>query len=190
VKPRIHFYGDSYIAGFGDPRELGWVGRIATRCPELEFVNHGVPGETSLDAVTRFDNTDFDERDRVVVFSFGSNDVILNVSQDQSVLAFERAIERCRRHDLNVLLVLPPAIHGLPAVDPTLEALSQTLGTVASANSIAVFSARALLDREGAWYYEAAHGDGAHPGAEGYAELAHRLIDDGLPAKLDELSQR
>ena len=25
----VHFYGDSYVAGFGDPTGLGWVGRVA-----------------------------------------------------------------------------------------------------------------------------------------------------------------
>lgn len=188
MKPRVHFYGDSYVAGFGDPEGLGWVGRLAAVCPELEFANHGVPGETSLDAVTRFDNTDFDERDRVCVFSFGSNDVILNVSQQQTLLAFERAIERCGRHGLAVVLVLPPAIHGLPAVDPTLEELSRLLGAIAAANSASVFSARALLEREGPWYREAIAADGAHPGAAGYAELAGDLIADGLADRLNALA--
>lgn len=188
MKPRVHFYGDSYVAGFGDPQGLGWVGRLAESCPQLEFANHGVPGETSLEAVTRFDNTEFDERDRVCVFSFGSNDVILRVSQEQSVLAFERAVERCARHKLAVVLVLPPVIHGLPATDPALDALSRMLGAVAAANSASVYSARALLTRDGPWYSEAIAGDGAHPGAAGYAELARDLIADGLADRLNALA--
>ena len=30
---RIHFIGDELVAGYGDPRALGWAGRVMARTP-------------------------------------------------------------------------------------------------------------------------------------------------------------
>ena len=36
---RIHFLGDELVAGYGDPRALGWTGRVMARTPrEIDAV--------------------------------------------------------------------------------------------------------------------------------------------------------
>lgn len=187
---RIHFYGDSYVAGFADPEGLGWVGRVAPLCAELDFANHGVPGETSLQAVTRFDNTLLDDRDAVAVFSFGTNDVILGVPFGESLRALGRALDRTAAHDIIPCVVEPPAIHGLPAADELLRELMDGFRAICDDRGVKRHSARELLAPNGRWYAQAAAFDGAHPQADGYAELADALVAAGFADWLAETSGR
>ena len=69
-----------------------------------------MPGETSVQAVARFFNTRIEplelrDRDELVVFSFGTNDVITGVPAEQSRAALEAALnlaDECLRlrHDV------------------------------------------------------------------------------------------
>jgi len=55
---QVLFFGDSHIAGTGDPEKLGWVGRVAAASlsagqPFLPY-NLGVGGNTSVDVLRRW----------------------------------------------------------------------------------------------------------------------------------------
>src|SRR5262245_55049247 len=90
----VHFFGDSFVAGFGDPSGLGWVGRVSAHAVEertpFRAVNHGVPGATSRECVARWLRATDDPRnaqlpDTKVVFSFGTNDVIVGLTAEESL---------------------------------------------------------------------------------------------------------
>ena len=52
------FVGDSFTVGFGDPKALGWVGRVVSRThhPDVEVTayNLGVRGQDSGDVMARW----------------------------------------------------------------------------------------------------------------------------------------
>ena len=52
------FVGSSMTAGYGDPKGLGWVGRVVSRTqhPDLDLTayNLGVRGDTSADVMARW----------------------------------------------------------------------------------------------------------------------------------------
>ena len=55
---RICVFGDSFVAGVGDPKALGWVGRVAAKTPPstgvaLTVYPLGVRGQTTEDVVVR-----------------------------------------------------------------------------------------------------------------------------------------
>ena len=55
---RVCVFGDSFVAGVGDPKALGWVGRVATRTPPstgvaLTLYSLGVRGQSTEDVVVR-----------------------------------------------------------------------------------------------------------------------------------------
>ena len=55
---RVCVFGDSFVAGVGDPKALGWVGRVAARTPPstgvaLTLYPLGVRGQSTEDMVVR-----------------------------------------------------------------------------------------------------------------------------------------
>jgi len=78
---RVLFFGDSFVAGVGDPTGLGWVGRVVAAShaagAAMTAYNLGVRGETSVEVAVRWRA---ESRPRMVadagygvVFSFGVN---------------------------------------------------------------------------------------------------------------------
>src|SRR5690606_41712322 len=58
VSTRVAVVGDELVAGVGDPRGMGWVGRVVgrTRTPEeIEVYTLAVPGETSTQLSARWE---------------------------------------------------------------------------------------------------------------------------------------
>ena len=55
---RVCVVGDALVAGVGDARSLGWVGRVGARTPRDEgpvtMFPLGVPGETTAALLTRW----------------------------------------------------------------------------------------------------------------------------------------
>lgn len=187
--PRVHFYGDSFVAGFGDPLGAGWVGRIAQRSSRagapIEVANHGVPGETSVQAVARFFNTRIEplelrDRDELVVFSFGTNDVITGVPAEQSRAALEAALNLAEELKLRAFVIGPPPVGDLPEADTRLSALSEEYSEICGDRGVPFVPTHAALSEPGPWREEASAGDGSHPLEGGYEQLTELLADAGL----------
>ncbi|MGX6512211.1 GDSL-type esterase/lipase family protein [Rhodococcus sp. SJ-2] len=135
VRPlRVCVFGDSFVAGVGDPAHRGWVGRVAERAlaelpVDLTVYNLGIRRDTSSDvrarwpseALARFSR----EYDNRMIVSFGVNDTTLQ--------------------------------NGTLRVEPAES--ESNLGATS-------------------WMREADRGDGAHPGAQGYTDLADLVCAD------------
>ncbi|WP_236792136.1 GDSL-type esterase/lipase family protein [Amycolatopsis sp. GM8] len=184
---RICVFGDSFTVGVGDPAGLGWVGRLARQTRDdvlLTTYNLGVRGDTSMHLVTRFDGeltrrlrTDVETR---VVVSFGVNDTLLHdgaptVSTDESCAGLEALIDTTARRRLPLLVVGPT-----PVADEDHNAriahLSARLDEVCRRLATPFVDAYATLIGSAAWMTEVRRGDGAHPNASGYQELADLLL--------------
>jgi acyl-CoA thioesterase I len=177
---RICFFGDSFVAGVGDPAGLGWVGRLARALhaegTPLTVYNLGVRGNTSADVLARFDS-ELRARlrpgtDTRVVVSFGVNDTMLDggvprVAPAESVANLEEIIGRTR---LPLLVVGPPPIaddeHAARIAD-----LSGRYRELCARQAVPFAEVHpALLDSP--WIAEARLSDGAHPAEAGYQALA------------------
>lgn len=195
---RVHFYGDSFVAGFGDPLGAGWVGRIALASSragtQIEVANHGVPGETSVQAVARFFNTRIEpvelrDRKELVVVSFGTNDVIQGIPAEQSRAALEAALNLAEELSMPVFVVGPPPVGDIPEADARLAALSEEFAEICADRGVPFVETLAALAASGAWANEAAAGDGSHPQDGGYEQLARLLEEHGLVEWLAESSR-
>jgi acyl-CoA thioesterase I len=179
---RICFVGDSMVNGTGDPEYLGWTGRVLrherTRRPELTGYNLGIRRDTSgqilarwREEVTRRLPAEIEGR---VVFSFGVNDAVQEVDPKQS-LAHAEAILGDARTRWSVFMV------GLvPIVPDGARERSRKLDTafaeLCGRRGIPYLSVFDGLMRTSTWLDEARAGDGAHPGAGGYARLAALVL--------------
>ncbi|MDP9407827.1 MAG: GDSL-type esterase/lipase family protein [Actinomycetota bacterium] len=181
---RVCFLGDSFVAGVGDPEHLGWVGRVAARTNRggqpLTAYGLGVRRETSRDVLGRWRRECAPRLPAGsacgVVVSFGVNDTTheggaVRVPPPQSAAHLARLLEGVATAGWRVLVVGPPPVRDRQQAERIL-ALDAVFGTVCADADVAYVSVvEALLDSR-VWMHEVAGGDGAHPGAAGYQELA------------------
>lgn len=185
---RLCAIGDSFVNGTGDAEALGWIGRLvrdrkATN-PELTLYNLGIRRDTSADVHRRWRAEATARRvagvDFGLVFSFGVNDCVIDP---------ETGRERidplaCRDHAAAILadaptlgrvLMVGPVPIADDGVNDRVEALDSLLKTCAAVAGVPYLPVFADLKASKTWMTAVTAWDGAHPGAEGYAELA-RLV--------------
>ena len=192
---RVAVFGDSFVAGVGDPEGRGWVGRVVAAAVDaglaLTAYNLGVRRETSADVLARWRAEALPRLppgcDRRVVFSFGANDATFEdgaprVAPETSAANLERAIDEAQGHGLAVLVV-GPVPTGDAAQHLRIASLSGRFAAVAASKDVPCVEVFEALDGSAVWRAEAAAGDGAHPAGGGY-ELLARLLADPLLAWL------
>lgn len=180
---RICFFGDSFVNGTADPDGLGWVGRICAGQRrgghDLTCYNLGIRRDTSADVRARWHGEAVarlpDDLDGRLVFSFGVNDCTLEDGQPRlppaQALAQAEAILTAASGWKPTLFVGPPPI-AEPAVNRRIEPLSGALAALCGRLEIPYLDSFSPLVRSDVWMTEVAAGDGAHPGAAGYAQFA------------------
>ncbi|MFD0570985.1 GDSL-type esterase/lipase family protein [Kitasatospora gansuensis] len=180
---RICFVGDSYVAGVGDPRFLGWAGlaaRTIAAGQPLTGYNLGVRRQTSSDVLNRFED-ECGQRlapatDPRVVLSVGVNDATLEngrprVAPDESSANLTRLLDRATANDWSVLVVAPP-----PVADPGHQArtagLDREFARICRTAGIPYVPVHQPLAANPVWIHEVRTGDGAHPAEAGYDAIA------------------
>lgn len=185
---RLCFFGDSFVAGTGDPTYLGWPARAcaAMRSPRysLSYYNLGIRGNTSeqietrwlAEATLRFPQ----ECDNRVVFSFGTNDNRVEegqrfVEQADSILCARRILTQSKSL-FPVLFVGPPPTSD-DAMNRRTASLSNAYSDLCNELGIPYLETYQPLASNALWMQEVAAVDGAHPAASGYLALAQQVID-------------
>jgi acyl-CoA thioesterase I len=188
---RICFIGDSLVNGTGDPTLLGWVGRVCAaarrRGQDITCYNLGIRGDTSTEIAGRWQEES--ERrlpagvDGRLIFSFGANDCIgrdgaPRVPSAQALANARGVLEGARQRHPTLMLGPPPV--ALAETDARIAALSRELAKLAAALSVPYLDLYAPLAAMPLWRLEITIGDGAHPGAAGYALIAD-LVEGWAP---------
>jgi len=180
---RICFIGDSLVNGTGDPTLLGWVGRVCAtgrrRGHDITCYNLGIRGDTSADIARRWEEESARRLpagiDGRLVFSFGANDCVARdgtprVAPEVS-LANARAVLEVARQRHPTLLLGPPPV-ALADADQRIASLSRALAALAAELAVPYLDLYTPLAAMPLWRLEITIGDGAHPGAAGYALVA------------------
>ena len=180
---RVCFLGDSFVAGFGDPEHLGWAGRIAARAHRdgrsLTTYNLGIRLDTSAGVLARW-RAECTPRlplgcDARIVVSFGVNDMTdvdgaLRVAPQSSVANLDRVLAEAE-HRVEVLVVGPPPVADAAHNERTAD-LGNRYAISCRTRGVRYVGVFADLLASPCWMREVQAGDGAHPGAAGYQELA------------------
>lgn len=189
---RLLCFGDSFVAGVGDPRGQGWVGRAVeaahTAGRPLIAYNLGVRRETSVEVAVRWR---FEAMPRLfagadcrAIFAVGANDTTVEggtvrVTSERSCMALDKMLGQAAEIGLPAAVAGPP-----PAGDAEQQArvvaLSEAFAELCAAREVPFWPVAETLLASGTWLDEAAAGDGAHPAAGGYDLLAQTLLDRGL----------
>ena len=173
---KIAFFGDSFTKGVGDPTGKGWVGRLCDAAG-LDYVNFGMPGDTSEGVKTRWqaeaEGRNFDR----LVFMIGSNDALLNEQRRVTINEVNR-LKNTKAIMMKARTVAPTLfISALPVVadgpaSGRIGDMARQMGMIAGINGVAYLDICADVASSEAWRDEALAADGAHPGAGGYQFVA------------------
>jgi acyl-CoA thioesterase I len=190
----LMFFGDSHTVGVGDEEGLGWTGRVVAAAlrdgiPTTSY-NLGVGGETSSDVAARWRAEARPrlaragaEGDPRVVLAFGVNDVSLEVesrrcTQEQSLLSLEEVLLGAQALGLRRFVIGPAAVDD-EAVNDRIAELSYAYRMLCARHRVPFVPLVDELRDDEVWRRSIAAGDGAHPGAAGYSEIAQFVLAAG-----------
>ncbi|WP_227979094.1 GDSL-type esterase/lipase family protein [Nocardia spumae] len=181
---RVCFVGDSLVAGVGDRGCLGWAGRLAGRAAAagvpLTYYNLGVRRQTSSDIAARWE-AECAQRltagtDARVVFSFGINDTLwengaVRVPVEESAANLRRLLRRSAELGWTVLVVAPPPCADAEHNSRTVE-LDDRFTEICDRERVSYLRIHQPLRHNDIWMRELRAGDGYHPDAPGYEQIA------------------
>lgn len=190
---RVCVVGDDFVAGVGDPRSLGWVGRVGARTPRTEsavtLFGLGVPGETTTGLLARWREETGrrfagapQESFRLVV-GLGHADLDEGMSLPRSRLNLANILDECVARGLPVFVVGPPP-SARPRHAEFVGELSDAFADVCLRRRIPYVDCWRPLVQHEDWLTDMAAGDGRHPGQVGYGLMAWLVLHNGWAAWL------
>ena len=184
-KLRICVVGDELAAGVGDPRALGWVGRVVARTTEVDVEHYvlAVPGETSTALSARWEreveprltaDPDVDQR---LVVALGRHDLAAGHSVARSRLNLANVLDVAEARHLTAFVVGPPP--GAPTDDERLGDLSRAYGDVAQRRRVPYVETFAPLVHHDQWRADLAGRGDDLPQQAGYGLMAWLVLHSG-----------
>lgn len=180
------FVGDGFVAGYGDPKALGWVNRVLARTPleglDITAYNLGVRGDSSAEVMTRW-RTECAPRwrgrsERRLVVSVGAEDVAGGISTARSRLNLANVLDEAATSGIATFVVGPtPALD--QEVNDRLRVLADAQADVCSRRGIPFVDCFHPLREHDQWQSDLAAGDGTHPGQAGYGLMAWLVLHAG-----------
>ncbi|MCC3290527.1 MULTISPECIES: GDSL-type esterase/lipase family protein [Arthrobacter] len=188
---RLAAVGDELLAGHGDPRALGWLGRVLARTsPEnvnLQAYSLAAPNEGTealanrwlAEAGRRFE----DGCENRLVIGLSDRDLDLQLTTARSRLNLANILDGAAQMSIKVFVVGPP-----PGLDPErnrkLADLSAAFGDVTTRRKhVYVDTLNPLLNHE-QWRTDLA-ANGGTPGQAGYGLMAWLVLHRGWYQWLD-----
>lgn len=187
---RVCVIGDELVAGSGDPRGQGWVGRAVARTQWEEppvVMSLAVPGEGTqalshrweAEVVARLESGG----DNRLVVAVGPADVPAGVSTPRSRLNMANVVDRATSLRIPTMVVGPPPLAGVDRAQ--LQTLSKAAGEVCSRRGLPFVDTFTSLVSHDQWIEDmsasaARTTDGAVlPGQAGYALMAWLVLHEG-----------
>ncbi|WP_067532788.1 GDSL-type esterase/lipase family protein [Nocardia crassostreae] len=189
---RVCFVGESFVAGVGDQKALGWAGRLAGRAmaagQPMTYYNLGIRREISTELRARWAAECTprlpDGADRRLVVSTGVNDTVHEngsprVESGESVANLAAVLAGASDKGWTTLVVAPP-----PNADEEhnqrLLALDERFAAHCDSVGVPYVRVHQPLRENRIWMRDVAAGDGYHPSAVGYDEFAELLAPHWL----------
>ncbi|MBO1750888.1 lysophospholipase [Actinotalea sp. BY-33] len=184
---RICVIGDELVAGTGDPKGLGWVGRVAARTPADPLpliMTLAVPGETTTALSARWESETTlrlgptpPEGGNHLVVALGRADLAAGISLARSRLNLANILDVADQRRLSTFVVgPPPTAHEEPERQAELSA---AFADVTRRRRVPYVETYAPLAQHEQWLADLAAGDGATPGQAGYGLMAWLVLHSG-----------
>ena len=183
---RVCVVGDSFVNGYGDPKALGWLGRVTARTPTGEMAltvyELGVRGDSSADVLARWRGETarrfVPTAENRLVVAVGRHDLAQGLSLARTRLNLANIVDDATTGGLRPFVVgLAPSLD--PATNEQLKPLVAAQQDVCSRRNIPFVDCFTPLLGHEQWYADLAAGDGTHPGQAGYGLLAWLVLHTG-----------
>lgn len=193
ARTRIIALGDELMAGDGDARALGWIGRAVAseQGPEarLSLYSAALPGQTSAALADRWDaqvQERFDSEAHAegrlvhrVVIGMGSRDIEQGISLARSRLNLAKVLDGLERLRLPAFVMGPPPPSDRGRLRAVTE-LSLAYEDVCGRRRIPFVDAVRALDGHEQWAGDLARSGSDLPGQTGYGLLAWLALHGGF----------
>ncbi|WP_394214123.1 GDSL-type esterase/lipase family protein [Brachybacterium vulturis] len=190
---RIIALGDELLAGVGDARALGWLGRAVASeqgaANRIDVFSAALPAETSAELADRWDQ-DVQRRfstqgqadgsvDNRVVLAMGRADVGAGISLARSRLNLAKVLDGLERLRIPAFVVGPTPSRD-PGTTAAVQELSGAFEDVCSRRRIPYVDTVGGLIGHDQWESDLARSAGDHPGQTGYGLIAWLVLHGGF----------
>ncbi len=182
----VFFVGDELVAGHGDPKALGWTGRVAARTlplkPDLRFHTLAVPGETTGGMTSRWDDEALRRlgpagtagTTNAVIFAVGRHDLEHGISPSMTRLNIANALDRAKALGFRTMLAGPPP--GRPEENQAIAELAALCEEAANRRAVPYVDMYGPLARHDQWAADMASGEDSLPLQAGYGLMAWLVL--------------
>jgi acyl-CoA thioesterase-1 len=183
---RIVILGDGIISAAGDPKGMGWVGRVTSKTPanspRVEIFALPAPDETTSMLAERWQSEvqrRFSaETENKLVIALSNHDPAAGISISRSRLNIATIIDEAKRAGIETFLV-GPTPHRNAELNTEVEHLASGFEDVASRRGIPFVDCfRPLVEHEG-WNLEIETSDQGIPGQVGHGLIAWLVLNRG-----------
>ena len=183
---RIVVLGDGLVSAAGDPKGMGWVGRVTAKTPSttprIDIFVLPAPDETTSmlaerwqDEVKRRFSAETENR---LVIALSNADPAAGISISRSRLNIATIVDEAKRAGIESFLV-GPTPHRNPELNSEIEHLASGFEDVASRRGIPFVDCfRPLVDHEG-WNEEINLAENHLPGQIGHGLIAWLVLNRG-----------
>ena len=188
---RVIVLGDQLVTASGDPKGMGWVGRVSARTPQvdptIELITLAFPDDTSLTLNKRWLAEVQPRQNQLgrtkVAIALGNHDVRAGLSTSRSRLNLATVLDEALKYGLEPF-VIGPVPHKEAALNTEIEQLSWGFEDVCARRNVPFVDCfHPLLGHEG-WNNELQNSPSGLPGQIGYGLIAWLVLNRGWNAWL------
>lgn len=183
---RIVVLGDSLASASGDPKGMGWLGRVMARTPvehpQIDVYALPNPGETTAQLASRYASEarsrfSPDSENRLVLV-LPNADPSAGLSISRSRLNIATVLDEAKRAGIECLVV-GPTPHRNPELNVEIEHLVAGFEDVCSRRGITFVDCFTPLVEHEAWITETNAAAGGRPGQIGHGLIAWLILNRG-----------
>jgi lysophospholipase L1-like esterase len=188
---RVIVLGDQLVTASGDPKGMGWVGRVQARTPQvdptIELITLPLPDDTSLTLNKRWLAEVQPRQNQLgrtkIAIALGHHDIRAGLSTSRSRLNLATVLDDAIKYGLEPF-VIGPVPHKESALNNDIEQLSWGFEDVCARRNVPFVDCfHPLLGHDG-WNNELQNSPSGLPGQVGYGLIAWLVLNRGWNAWL------
>lgn len=103
--------GDSLTFGYGVNQDESWFAKVSEDLANIEFVNKGIPGNTTNDMLLRFEKDVVEISPKYVLVMGGTNDVLMGCEVDSISSRIIQLINNSKNSGIIPILIIQPPVN-------------------------------------------------------------------------------
>lgn len=182
---RVVVLGDELLTGAGDPKGLGWLGRVQARIPQGDDVAVfplAKIGETTAQLLDRWQSEALPrfskETENYLVLALSSQDILAQTTISRSRLNLASLLDDAIREGVNVFVVGPTPT-GVKEYDDEVGELSAGFADVVKRRQLKYVDCFNPLKEHEGWLADVSNHPRRLPGQVGYGLMAWLVLNKG-----------